>query len=119
MNNFILSYNLMGAFPKEGQLLNHVQYNRLITSYYQPFPGTFFLKSHQSAYILNESVKGFFDEWPYTLIQFDARFASGSLPTNVWDWINTGIVPPPPPPPPAKPIPSAIVQALIDAGTKR
>jgi hypothetical protein len=118
VNNFILSYNSWGAFPKESQLLNHVQYNRLIKSYYQPFLGTFLLKSAESAHSLNESLKGFFDEWPYTLIQFDSRFASGSLPTHVWEWINTGVVPPLPPPPP-RPVPSAVVQALIDAGIKR
>lgn len=111
MANFSLTFNPFTLFPSSGQILNHVKINRFITQYYQPLPGQYLLKSDQSAYILNDSFKGLFESTAYMLIQFDSRLTSGSLPQEIWNWINFGEVPPP------LPVPSAL-GGLIDAGRR-
>lgn len=100
MNNFLLTYNTFALNPTESQLLNHVQVNRYISQYYQPFMGTYILKSDAPINILSESLKGFFHNSPYLLSQLFAELAGGSLPSDIWHWINYGVIPPPAPSPP-------------------
>lgn len=102
MNNFILSYSTFSAIPTHNQLLNHMQTSRYIDQYYQPYVGTFFLKSDTSPHALNMSLKGLFDTATYTLAFFNPEFAGGSLPQDVWDWLNHGVIPVTPAPPPPK-----------------
>ena len=98
MNNFILSYNPFSATPTEGQLLNHVQVNRFISQYYQPFIGTYILKSDQPIGVLTESLKGLFETSPFMVNVLYPNMSGGSLPTDIWHWINYGFIPAPPPP---------------------
>lgn len=100
MNNYILSYSPFTSFPSEGQLLGLVRINRHVAQFYQPFFGTYLLKSGDSAYVLNESFKDVFENTPYMLTMITSNFASGSLPQEVWNWINFGTVPQPDVPPP-------------------
>lgn len=100
MNNFILTYNPFSVSPTAGQLLNHVQVNRFISQYYQPYAGTYLLKSDQSLSVVNESVAGLFEGSSYMLVHYAAGLSSGALPKEIWAWINFGSVPVPPPPSP-------------------
>ncbi|MEO8722314.1 MAG: hypothetical protein ABI395_02155 [Sphingobium sp.] len=100
MNSFILSYNPFSGNPTEGQLLNHVQVNRYISQYYQPFIGTYVVKSEQSATQLTDSMKGLFENSPFMLTQLFPTTVGGTLPQDVWNWISHGYIPRPPPPPP-------------------
>lgn len=93
MNNFILTYDPLTAPPSAGQLLNHMRVNRFIAQFHQPYPGTFFVKSYESAYNLTESIKGLFDTSPFTLIQFNSAYAGGSLAPEIWHWMNYGLLP--------------------------
>lgn len=98
MNNYLLSYNTFALNPTENQLLNHVQVNRFIAQYYQPFVGTYIIKSEQPIGTLSESLKGFFNNSPYLLTQLFPNLAGGSLPSDIWHWINHGYIPRPPSP---------------------
>lgn len=115
MNNFILSYNPMAQFPSEGQLITLLRINRHVLQYHQPFVGTYLLKSYDTAYVLNESFKGIFEHVPYMLTQVNSAFASGSLPQDVWNWLNFGTVPPPPPPTTLPPQVKSLGSAVLDA----
>lgn len=99
MNNYLLSYNTFTLNPTESQLLNHMQVNRFIAQYYQPFMGTYILKSEQQISVVSESLKGFFNGSPYLLTQMFSELAGGSLPNDIWHWINHGYIPAPPTPP--------------------
>ncbi len=112
MNNFILNYNPFASFPSEGQLLGLVRINRHVAQFYQPFFGTYLLKSYDTAYVLNESFKGVFESTPYMLTLISAQNAAGSLPQEVWNWVNNGTVPDPYVPPP----PSGALGALMTRG---
>ncbi len=101
MNNFILTYNPFGPFPGEARLLNHVQINRYIEQYYQPYPGTYIFKSNEGVSKLNDSFRGLFEVTPYMVVMFTPTLAGGVLSNEAWNWINTGWVPPIPPAPPA------------------
>ena len=93
MNNFILSYNPISSAPSHGQILNHVQISRYVSSYYHAFPGTYVLKSEQTATFLTESLKGLFELSPFMVTQVWANHMGGTLPQDVWHWINFGYVP--------------------------
>lgn len=115
MNNFILTYSPFLVSPTHGQVLNHVKFNRLVHSSYQPYAGTYLLKSDESAYALNESFRGFFEQTPYILMLYSAAHAGGQLPQEIWNWINYGSVPTSPySADPAKP--DALATALSDLG---
>ena len=101
MNNFILTYNPFGPFPGEARLLNHVQINRYVDQYYQPYLGTYILKSKEIVSTLNNSFRGLFQDTPYMIVMFAPTLAGGALSNEAWNWINTGWVPPIPPLPPA------------------
>lgn len=116
MNNYILNYNPLGNFPSEGQLLGLVRINRHVIQYYQPFFGTYLLKSNDEAYTLNESFKHIFENTPYMLTLFSSGLTSGSLPQDAWNWINHGILPKslsPAPPPPTTGVGSAVTRGLL------
>ena len=100
MNNYVLSYQPYGNGYTEARLLNHVQVNRYIVQYYQPFAGTYLLKSDAVAGVLSDSFRGFFEQAPFVLISFLHWQSNGQLPPEIWQWINEGVVPPPPPPSP-------------------
>ncbi|PZU07652.1 MAG: hypothetical protein DI606_16350 [Sphingobium sp.] len=102
MNNYLLSYNPYGFTPTEGQLLNHVKVNRFIVQYYQPFIGTYVLKSEQTAVVVTESLKGLFEQSPFMVTQLFSHLTGGTMPQEIWHWINHGYMPAPPPqaPPP-------------------
>ena len=97
MNNFVLCYNCVSPNHSEGKLLNYVQYNRLIEQYYQPFIGTYFIKGTGTTVTLGQSFRGFFEEIPFFLVNFNSWHAAGAMPPEIWTWLNHGQVPPPPP----------------------
>lgn len=99
MNNFIFTYNAFLLFPGEARLLNHVKINRYIDQYYQPYPGTFVLRSNENVATINESFRGLFQDTPYMVVMFTPTLAGGALPQEAWNWMNTGWVPPIPPAP--------------------
>ena len=115
MNNFILTYNPFGFFPGEARLLNHVQINRYVAQYYQPYPGTYILKSNEGTITLNNSFQGLFQNTPYMVVMFTPTLAGGALSAEAWNWINNGWVPPMPPAPPI----NALAPALADWSTKK
>ncbi|RYG98291.1 MAG: hypothetical protein EON58_07560 [Alphaproteobacteria bacterium] len=123
MNNFVLSYHPFTVNPSAGQVLNHVKINRHIAQYYAPFPGTYLLKSASTAYELNDSLKGFFEVGSYLLIRFESYWASGQLPQDIWNWINSGSIPLPPPvtpsPPPTIWPQGSLGQALAEWGKSK
>lgn len=92
MNNFILSYNPISCSPSPGQLLNHVQVNRHVAGYYQPFQGTYVIKSELSAAGLTESFKGLFEAEPFVISQVWPHAMGGTLPESIWHWINHGYI---------------------------
>lgn len=104
LNNFLLSYDTLAGNPSESQLLNHVQINRYITQYFQPFFGTYLLKSNESLLALSDSLRGFFEANRFLLVQLQGGSVTGQMPQEIWNWINYGFVPIPPPAPPAKPL---------------
>ncbi len=110
VNNFILTYNPFGLFPGEARLLNHVQINRYVDQYYQPYAVTYIFKSNQDVLTLNDSFRGLFQDTPYIVVMFSPTLSGGALSNEVWNWINTGWVPPVPPAPPA----NVFANALAD-----
>lgn len=96
MNNFILNYNPFSQFPRSGQLLTLLRINRHVSQFYQPFHGTYLIKSMDVASVVNDSFKGIFESTPYILTQLFSHVAAGSLPPEVWQWINFDTVPAPP-----------------------
>lgn len=112
MNNFILSYNPFAVTPSAGQVLNHVQVSRNVHQYYQPFAGTYIIKSTLSAAALSDSLKGLFENTPYILAQLFPSVAGGTLPQEAWNWLNYGSVP-------QAPTPSSTINALIDAAVNK
>lgn len=93
MFNYLLTYNPYLGTPTENQLLNHVRINRFVSQYYQPYPGTYLLKSEQQAAVINDSFSGFFEGSPYMLVLYSAPYSGGKLPPEIWQWVNTGAVP--------------------------
>ena len=116
VNNFILTYNPFGLFPGEARLLNHVQINRYIHQYYQPYAGTYILKSDESVSTLNDSFHGLFQDTPYLVVMFMPTHAGGALSNEAWSWINTGWVPPIPPAPSVSPL-AALADMLVKRNT--
>jgi hypothetical protein len=101
VNNYLLSYSTLTGRPSEGQLLNHVRISRHVLQYYQPFFGTYIIKSDQPIFTVTEGFKGLFEENPFMLTQLFANMSGGSLPPEIWHWINHGFIPAPAAPTPA------------------
>jgi hypothetical protein len=97
--SYILSFNPFSTTPSVGQILNHLQVNKYVSGFYSPFPGTYLLKSPQTIDVLNNSFLGLFESAPYTIMMISGATAQGSLPQEIWAWVNYGAVPPAPPPP--------------------
>lgn len=112
MNNFILSYNPFTLAPSPGQILNHVQVSRNVQQFYQPFAGTYIIKSDLTAFNLSESMKGLFENTPYLLVQFFPHLAGGTMPQDAWNWINHDFVPP-------APDTRSLLNGLIEAAAKK
>jgi len=117
VNNYLLSYNTLSGRPSEGQLLNHVRISRHVTQYYQPFFGTYIIKSDQPIMVVTEGFKGLFEDAPFMLTQLFAHVSGGSLPPDIWHWINHGYVPAPPPP--TAPPPPNTLGGLLGLATNR
>jgi len=91
----------MSAFsvsPTHGQVTNYLEVNRYVSGFYSPFPGTFLLKSAEPLLSLTDSFRGLFEDQPYTLVEFVPSNVNGTLPSDIWQWLNYGVVPAPPPP---------------------
>jgi hypothetical protein len=104
MNNYVLSYNPISPNVSHNQLLQFIKDNRKVSQYYQPFLGTYILKSTESLFSLSESFKGLFDGFPFMIVSFAAWASGGQMPPEIWTWIGHGVFPalqgnvPPPPP---------------------
>lgn len=101
MNNFMLSYNPYAVIPTNGQLLNYMQNSRFVDQFFQPYHGTYLIKSGSAANVLNAMISGLFEGSPYILAQVFSHSSGGSLPSEIWNWLNFGTVPPVSAPPPA------------------
>lgn len=112
MNNFVLNYGYFSFGHDENKLLNFIRYNRLVSQYFQPFVGTFFLKSEAMPQALTESFRGHFGKDCFFLVDFPSWRASGALPPEIWQWLNHGQVPPPPSAPPPPPAFTNILQSF-------
>lgn len=97
MRNFVLSYNPFAASPTSGQVDNHARYNRLVSQFYQPFPGTCLLKSDASLGELNDSFSGLFEASLYMIMVINPELSNGRLPQEIWAWIGQGSIPVAPP----------------------
>lgn len=105
MKDFILSYNPFEPALSATQVATWVKDCRHIAQWYQPFTGTWVLKSEQHLWTLTDSFRGFFPGIPFLLTE--SGMIGGSQDTKIWEWINTSklpvlpapaLVPPPLPP---------------------
>lgn len=102
MNNFMLTFSPYLDKPSHGQLLNHVQTSRFVAQYYQPYAGTFLLKSFNDAQEVANSIHGLFDGAAYMLVQVNSDLVGGNLSHDAWNWLNYGVLPTVPPAPPVE-----------------
>ena len=101
MNSYVLSYNPVETNISHVQLSTFVKENRKITQWFQPFIGTYILKSQELPVSLTESFRGLFDGAPFIISLINPYGVGGAQEQYVWDWFNTGIIPsllPPPAP---------------------
>lgn len=86
--NYILTYDPASTSPTPMQLHVFISKNRDIESWYYPFAGTYIIKSDRAlAELINEFSK-FFGTSQFVLAWMPAQFVTGSLPPEVWNWVN-------------------------------
>jgi hypothetical protein len=98
MHNYVLSLNAFSVSPTLGQVTNYLTVNRYVSGFYSPFPGTFLFKSTEPLLKLSDSFKGLFEDQLFTLAEFVPSNVNGTLPHDVWQWLNFGVVPKASPP---------------------
>lgn len=88
MNIFILSFDPLGTKLSSVQLLGYIQSSRHIHQWYTPFLGTYIIKSDENLLALTEKLRTQFDGSFFLLTLFHPSFIGGSMPAEVWAWIN-------------------------------
>ena len=86
--NYALSYNPSGLHPNGSQLHIFISQNRDVETWYLPFLGTYILKSDKALTELMPQFSAFFSNAPYMLTWIPPGGTTGSLPPEVWTWIN-------------------------------
>jgi hypothetical protein len=92
MNTFVLSYNPLSVKLSATQLLGWIKESQNIKQWYSPFLGTYVLRSDQPLTTLVQGFTAAFDGDSFLISQISPSFTGGSLPPEIWNWINTGNV---------------------------
>ena len=95
MSNFtyVLSYDATSSNFSLNRLRAFIESNRLVKSWYLPFQGTYVLKSDSLLMDFLPSFNQFFDGSTFLITYANGNIVTGSLPVNIWHWMNTGDVP--------------------------
>lgn len=93
MNTYTLSYNPFETKFSATLLLNFIRENRKVLQYYQPFMGTYIIKSDETLLTLVESFGGQFDGAPFLLSYTSPSLVGGAQEPVIWQWINSGALP--------------------------
>ena len=93
MNSFILGYDPFAGNFSIAQLFAFIKDNRNVIQYYTPFAGTYFLKSSETLYDLQQTFYGFFEKANFVIIEVEPSKTGGYLPNNVWSWFNSSQFP--------------------------
>jgi hypothetical protein len=93
MNTYLLTYNPFDPKVSAGQLLAYIRDSRKIVQYYQPWLGTYVIKSYEALASLTEGFGGIFDTSPYFIAVIESTQTGGRLDPIIWQWINTGTLP--------------------------
>jgi hypothetical protein len=97
MNTYILSYSPLDEKVSAYQLLAFIRDNRKIAQYYQPWMGTYIIKSQEDLVSLLSSFNLLFHGSSYILSRIFTTQMGGMLTPEIWNWINTDTVPAVPP----------------------
>lgn len=90
---YVLSYYGWSVSPTDSQVRMFVQSHRDIETWYYPFVGTFIFKSRRKLFDLAVEFRQFFGGSPCLLTYANSSLMGGSLPQEVWDWINNAPAP--------------------------
>ncbi|MEA2999366.1 MAG: hypothetical protein QOH04_939 [Sphingomonadales bacterium] len=93
MNTYILSFDPHQPEFTAAQLHAFIKQNRDIAQFYNPFPGTYILKSELFQRDLNAGFVSFFNGKMFVLAPVTPFEVGGAFPQAVWDWFNTGDLP--------------------------
>ena len=85
---YLLSYNPMMPALSPAQIHAFIEQHRDIRTWYIPFSGTYVIKSELALVTLVEPFRRFFGPNLFILTYVNRSLIGGSLPNQVWDWIN-------------------------------
>lgn len=86
---FQLNYDIFGTNLTVTQIQGFMNESRRIVSWYQPFAGTFLIKSNESQALIRDGFSSIFGDAKFILSLVDVRNATGALDSTVWHWIYT------------------------------
>lgn len=90
MTTFSITYNSLQLQAVEKQLDAFLQSNRNVVSWAKPFDGLYLVRSNLDRIALYVNLKSFFpDSIPFFVASVTAAECVGTLPQNVWDWLNS------------------------------
>lgn len=92
-NLFLLSYNPYDPKVSPNQVLASVRDNKYTFQYYQPYVGTYIIKSVFDLMSLSNSYKDHFDGTTFFIAQIYPGLSGGAMSPEIWNWINTGQLP--------------------------
>jgi hypothetical protein len=83
-----LTFPVASASPNPTQTHVFVSQNRDIETWYIPFPGTYIFRSDRLLAELQSPFSQFFGQTLFLLTYLSPSLMTGSLPLNVWEWVN-------------------------------
>ena len=86
--NYLLAFDPATTSPTAMQLHVFITKHRDIESWYYPFAGTYILKSDKALIELINEFVSFFGATPFVLSWAPHQYLTGSLPPQVWTWLN-------------------------------
>jgi hypothetical protein len=86
--NYLLTYDPAIISPTPMQLNVFISKHRDIESWFYPFAGTYILKSDKALVELINEFVTFFGAAPFILSWAPSQYLTGSLPPQVWTWLN-------------------------------
>lgn len=93
MNTYLLSYNPVDFTINGNRLLAYVRDNRNVQQYFQPWMGTYIIKSHADLQVISAGFVDFFDESQFVIAQVFTSHLNGLLDQPMWGWINYNVMP--------------------------
>lgn len=90
---YVLSFNPFGDNPNPSQVDIFVRSHRDISTWYFPYLGTYMFKSARPLVELSPAFRQFFGNAQFSLTFASPQLVGGTLPQNVWDWMNNVSVP--------------------------